>query len=55
MLTNPLNNGDFYETHVTYRLALIHFTAVQTDYLSSVVLKLSKVIFAEFFILPAKI
>jgi len=84
MLSRPLNNGDFYETHVAYRLALIHSIAVQTDNLCSklltkthqmhhpasktsfsdtitscrktaVVLKLSKVIFAEFFTLTAKI
>jgi len=35
MLSKPLNNGDFYETHVAYRLALIHSIAVQTDNLSS--------------------
>jgi len=35
MLTKPLNNGDFYETHVAYRLALIHSIAVQKDSLSS--------------------
>jgi len=79
-----LNKGDFYETHVTYRLALIHSIAVKTDNLSSnlpakthqmhhhasrtslsdtitscriidVVLKLSKVIYAEFFTSSAKI
>jgi len=73
-----LNNGDFYETHVAYRLALIHSISVHTDNLSSklltkthqmhhpasrtpfsdtitswiktaVVVKLSKVIFAEYF------
>jgi len=84
MLSKPLNNGYFYETHVAYRLALIHSIAVQTDNLSSklltnthqmhhpasrtsfsdtimscrktaVVLKLSKVNFAEFFTLTAKI
>jgi len=82
MLSKPLNNGEFYETHVAYRLALIHSIAVQTANLSSklltkthhhpasrtsfsdtitscrktaVVLKLSKVIFAEFFALTAKI
>jgi len=26
MLSLPLNKGDFYETHVANRLALIHFT-----------------------------
>jgi len=35
MLSKPLNNGDFYETHVAYRLALIHSIAVKTDNLSS--------------------
>jgi len=30
-----LNNGDFYETHGAYRLALIHSIAVQIDNLSS--------------------
>jgi len=84
MLSKPLNNRDFYETHVAYWLALIYYIAVQTDNLSSklltkthqmqypasrtsfcdtimscrktaVVLKLSKVIFAEFFTLTAKI
>jgi len=35
MLREPLNNGDFYETHVAYRLALIHPIAVRTDNLSS--------------------
>ena len=84
MLSEPLNNGDFYETHVPYRPALIHSIAVQTDNLSStlltkthemhypgsrtsfsdtitscrktaVVLRLSKVVFAEFFTLTAKI
>jgi len=35
MLSKPLNKGDFYETHVAYRLALIHCVAVQTDNLSS--------------------
>jgi len=84
MLSKPLNNGDFYETHVAYRLALIHSIAVQKNNLISklptkthqmhhpasrtsfsdtitscrktaVVLKLSKVIFAEFFTLTAKI
>jgi len=35
MLSKPLNNGDFYETHVAYRLALIYSIAVQTDDLSS--------------------
>jgi len=38
MLSKPLKNGDFYETHVAYRLALRHSTAVQTDNLSSKVL-----------------
>jgi len=84
MLSKPLNNGGFYETHVAYRLALIHSIAIQIDNLNSksltktqqmhhptsktsfsdtitlyrktaVVLKLSEVIFAEFFTLPAKI
>jgi len=84
MLSKPLNNGDFYEIHVAYRLALIHSIPVQTDNSSTkllpkthqmhhpasrtsffdtisswrktaVVLKLSKVIFAEFFTLTAKI
>jgi len=84
MLSKPLNNGDFYETHVAYRLALIHSIVVQKNNLISklptkthqmhhpasrtsfsdtitscrktaVVLKLSKVIFAEFFTLTAKI
>jgi len=84
MLLKPLNNEDFYETNVAYRLALIHSIAVRTDNLSSnlltkthqmhrpaprtsfydtigscrkkaVVLKLSKVIFAGFFTLFAKI
>jgi len=35
MLSKPTNNGDFYETHMAYRLALIRSTAVPTDYLSS--------------------
>ena len=37
MLRKPLNNEDFYETHVAYRLALImiHSIAIQTSNLSS--------------------
>jgi len=35
MLSKALNNGYFYETHVAYRLALIHSIAVQTNNLSS--------------------
>jgi len=35
MLSKPLNNLDLYETHVAYRLALIHSIAVQTYNLSS--------------------
>jgi len=35
MLSKPLNKGDLSETHVAYRLALIHSTAVQTDNPSS--------------------
>jgi len=35
MLSKPLNKGDFFETHVVYRLALIYSIAVQTDNLSS--------------------
>jgi len=35
MLSRPLNNADFYDTHVTYSLALLHSIAVHTDYLSS--------------------
>jgi len=31
MLSKPLNNGDFYETHVAYWLVLIHSIAVQAD------------------------
>ena len=80
MSSKLLNNGDFYKTHATNWLVLIHSIAVQTDNLSSklltkthkpasrtsfsdsitscrktaVVLKLSKVIFAEFFTLTAK-
>jgi len=80
----PLNKGDVCETHVAYRMALIHSIAVQTNNLISklptktqqmhhpasrtsfsdtimscrktaVVLKLSIVIFAEFFTSTAKI
>jgi len=36
MLSKPLNKGDFCETHVVYRLALIHSIAVQSDNLSSI-------------------
>jgi len=35
MLSKPLNKGDFFETHVVYRLALIYSIAVQTDNLRS--------------------
>jgi len=35
MSSKPLNKGDFCETHVAYRLALINSIAVQTDNLSS--------------------
>jgi len=35
MSSKPLNKGDFCETHVAYRMALIHSIAFQTDNLSS--------------------
>ena len=35
MLSKPLNKGDFCETYVAYRLALIHSIAVQTNNLIS--------------------
>ena len=41
MFSKALNNGDFYETHVAYRLALIHSIAVQTDNLSSKLLTIT--------------
>jgi len=84
MLSIPLSNGDFNETHMAYWLAMIHSIVVYVDNLSSklltkthqmhrsasstsfsdtitscgktaVVLKLSKVIFADYFTLTAKI
>jgi len=35
MLSKPLSKGDFCETHVAYRLALIHSIAIQTNNLIS--------------------
>ena len=35
MLSKPLNKGDFCETHVAYRLALVHSISVQTNNLIS--------------------
>jgi len=68
MLSIALNKGDFCETHIAYRLALIHSTSnlqcklknviFRHHYVmrkTAVVLKLSDVTFAEFLTSTAKI